>query len=116
MWNLYDPEDFLRDGVTSVDMSTLPEGDNECTICCDHFASSTDSHVVLNSDQGSQAELPGWIIACNHMFGERCLRDHVNSGLSYSSNCPMCRRPLSENIIIGGPRSKEQHLRLLFSS
>jgi hypothetical protein len=37
MCNFYDPEDFLRDGVTSVDMSTLTEGDKECTICYDHF-------------------------------------------------------------------------------
>lgn len=100
MCNFYAPKDFLRDGVTSVDITTLPECDRECTICYDRFALSTEDVLAPASFSDLRPEPPIRITACNHIFGERCLRDHVNGGFSYSSACPMCRRSLFEFVSI----------------
>lgn len=65
--------DFLENGINPVHV------EGRCDICLEDFYFETD-------------EIPVVIRQCNHIFGHRCLRRHVET----SKTCPMCRRDLWE--------------------
>lgn len=67
--------------------------DKECPICLAPYASPppTSVHPALPS---GEEEYPVQIqdkAECTHVFGRRCLEDHLRGGNPWSRTCPFCR-------------------------
>jgi hypothetical protein len=68
--------------------TVLPASDSshdpECPICQDAY--DDDEHVAIKLLK----------TACNHVFGQKCLQDWVNSGMNNAHRCPNCRQSIAE--------------------
>lgn len=82
--NMPEPaEFFLTTRVEPVALASLTDDERECTICYLEYG------VV--DVEGGDSEQPIRMRSCGHVFGERCLGEHIRGSHVESNKCPECR-------------------------
>lgn len=89
------PDSQIRDFLATNIKPVIPTGsaDMECPICQVPYASTppTSVHPDLPSGEEEYAVQVQNKAECEHIFGRRCLEDHLRSGNPWSHKCPSCR-------------------------
>jgi hypothetical protein len=79
------PDQFIATQTRQANLAELPTDEQSCPIC----------HIKYGEAEGrTLPEAAVRIAGCNHVFGRRCLQQHVHGGFAYSKTCPQCRAKL----------------------
>jgi hypothetical protein len=89
------PDSQIREFLATNTRPVVPtdSADIECPICQIPYASppQTSVHPDLPSGEEEYAVQIQNKAECRHIFGRRCLEDHIRSGKPWSHKCPFCR-------------------------
>lgn len=89
------PESQIREFLVTNIQTVIPtdSADLECPICQIPYATSpqTSVHTDLPSGREEYAVQIQNKAGCKHIFGRRCLEDHIRGGNPWSRKCPICR-------------------------
>jgi hypothetical protein len=89
------PDSQIRDFLATNTKPVVPtdSADIECPICQIPYASPPQIavHPDLPSGEEEYAVKIQNKAECRHIFGRRCLEDHIRSGKPWSHKCPFCR-------------------------
>lgn len=86
---------------TSLSLCDLDEDSRQCPICLEPYiepqnTSPDGEHGQHGQEWAMRVEKSatghGVITCCRHVFGSRCLDEHINSSEAWSNKCPLCRQ------------------------
>jgi hypothetical protein len=89
----YQIQNFLSRHTIPVPIGSLPNDsphDQECPICHIIYADPPSSYVHPDFPSAGQ-EYACEVLTCKHIFGRRCLEQHIRGNMPWSHTCPLCR-------------------------
>jgi hypothetical protein len=79
------PDQFIATQTRQSNLAELPTDEQSRPIC----------HIKYGEAEGrTLPEAAVRIAGCNHVFGRRCLQQHIHGGFAYSKTWPQCRAKL----------------------